>query len=153
MFVLYYLLWIIFSGRITTEILLIGLPLCILLYLFTIRFLDITPPKEWKLVKKLPGILAYLLYLLKEVITSAWRVMKLIWNPKTIIHPELRSFDPGLKTEEGNVILSDSITLTPGTITVYSENGRLTVHCLDTSTGEGIEQSEMADRIRKLEDR
>lgn len=151
MFVLYYLLWILFNGRITAEILLIGLPLCALLYLFTVKFLDITPKKELARLKKLPRILLYLLYLLKEVILSAWHVMKLIWDPKAKIQPELRTFDTRLKTEEANVILSDSITLTPGTITVYAQDGRLTVHCLDTSTGEGIEDNEMLHRVAALE--
>ena len=151
MFAVYYLLWIIFNGRVTVEILLLGLPLSALLYLFSARYLDITPKKDLERLKKLPRILLYLLYLLKEVITSAWHVMRLIWNPKAKIRPELRTFETGLKTETGNVILADSITLTPGTITVQAENGKLTVHCLDASTGEGIEDSGMLHRIGKLE--
>lgn len=151
MFVIYYLLWILFNGRITEEILLIGLPLCALLYLFSVKFLDISPKKELHRLKKLPAILGYLLFLLKEVIASALHVMKMIWSPMKTVHPELRTFDTGLKTEAGNVILSDSITLTPGTITVFAADGKVVVHCLDTSSGEGIEDNEMLHRVRKLE--
>ena len=151
MFILYYLLWILFNGRVTVEILLIGLPLCAALYLFTVKFLDISVKDDLRRLKKLPGILGYLAYLLKEVITSALHVMKMILNPKTKLRPELRTFRTGLGSESGNVILSDSITLTPGTITVLAEGDKLTVHCLDTSTGEGIEDNEMLRRVKKLE--
>lgn len=151
MFLVYYLLWITFNGRVTTEILLLGLPVCALLYWFSVRFLGISPKKEILRINRIPAIAAYLFFLLKEIILSSLKVMKLIWSPSRPVHPELRQFSSGLKTDAGNVTLADSITLTPGTITVHAEGDLLTVHCLDTATGEGIEDSEMLHKIRKLE--
>lgn len=152
MFFVYYLLWIIFNGRITLEILLFGLPIALALALFTARFLDITPKDDLRRLKKLPRFLKYLCFLFKEILLSAWTVLKLIWTPSAKeIRPCLKTIHTGLKTEECNVVMSDSITLTPGTITVNMEGDRLTVHCLDRSLGEGLENSDMLRHVAELE--
>ena len=56
-----------------------------------------------------------------------------------------------MKTEGGKVLLADSITLTPGTITVAIQGDRFLVHCLDEEFAEGLEGSDMEQRIQQLE--
>ena len=48
-------------------------------------------------------------------------------------------------------MLANAITLTPGTITVSLEDNRYTVHCLDESMAEGMNESVFVDYIEKLE--
>lgn len=152
MFFLFYLLWIVFNGRITLEILLIGLPIALALAFFSARFLDMSPKDDLRRLKKLPRFLKYLCFLMKEILLSALHVMKLVWTPSAkSIKPCLKTFHTGLKTEECNVVLADSITLTPGTITVHAEGDRLTVHCLDASLGEGLENNDMLRHVSELE--
>ena len=56
-----------------------------------------------------------------------------------------------LKSETAKVMLANSITLTPGTITVSLEDDTLLVHCLDKTLSEGMEDSEFVKMLEKLE--
>lgn len=67
------------------------------------------------------------------------------------MQPEVTSFHTKLRTDAGKVILANSITLTPGTITVDIRDDLMLVHCLDESLDAGLEGSEMEKRIMKLE--
>ena len=57
-----------------------------------------------------------------------------------------------LKTEAARVILANSITLTPGTITVSLTEDVLLVHCLDKSLAAGMEDSVFVRLLKKLEE-
>jgi len=49
------------------------------------------------------------------------------------------------------MLLANSITLTPGTITVSLDDDEYTIHCLDASLAEGLENSEFEKALMKLE--
>ena len=66
--------------------------------------------------------------------------------------PTLVTFQSGLKTDFGRFLLANSITLTPGTITVQVEGDTFTVHCLDKSMLDTSENGTFQRWIRKLED-
>ena len=57
-----------------------------------------------------------------------------------------------LKSETARVILANSITLTPGTITVSLTGDQLLVHCLDRSLSEGMEDSVFVRLLQKMEE-
>ena len=63
----------------------------------------------------------------------------------------LVTFRTDLKTEFGRFLLANSITLTPGTITVQVKGDRLTVHCLDKSMLDTSDDGVFQRWIRKLE--
>lgn len=144
-------LWILFNGRWTNEIAIIGVVVCGLLYAFMCAFMGYSPRKEWALARKLPAILRYLLYLVGEIFKSAWCTIRFIWSPKVVVQPQVTSFRTRLKTDAGKVVLGNSITMTPGTITVDVRGDEILVHCLDESLAEGLEDSEMERRILALE--
>ena len=56
-----------------------------------------------------------------------------------------------LGTDRYKALLSDSITLTAGTITVLAEDGRMLVHALDAPLAEGIEDSSFQQRLERME--
>ena len=65
--------------------------------------------------------------------------------------PALVRFTTGLKTSFGRFMLANSITLTPGTITVKMDGDRLTVHCLKRSMLDTSPDSVFERWIRRLE--
>ena len=69
--VLLMLLWILLSGRITAEILLFGVGITALVYVFMLRVPGWGPKKDLKLLKALPVFLVYLLNLVKEIAVAA----------------------------------------------------------------------------------
>ena len=152
MFLILYALWFVFNGRITLEIALFGLPICALIYLFCCKFLGYSPHKDWKAIKKLGKILSYIWFMLGEIVKANLNVIRLILSPQTLVEPQLVTFKTPLKSDNARTVLADSITITPGTITVEMKEDELTVHCLDRELGQGIEDSESQKRLLKLEE-
>ena len=145
-----YFLWIVFNARVTADVALIGLPVAALIYFFSLKCLGFSVRRDFALLSRLPALLSFLVVLFWDILCSALRVMRLIWSPRAV-EPRLLRFDPSLRSSAGRVLWADSITLTPGTITVELEPDAFAVHCLDASTGSGILQSRTLRRIRSLE--
>lgn len=95
--------------------------------------------------------LAYCPWLVKEITIAAWDVTKRILHPKLPISPALVEFTPSQMTDVGLVIHANSITLTPGTISVEVEPGRFLVHALTRAGAESLAGSEMDRRCAELE--
>lgn len=151
---MYFLLfgfWVLLNGKWNAEIAIVGVIVCAALYAFMCAFMGYSPKQEWKLAKRLPKIVGYFLYLVKEIFLSAWGTMKLIWSPEKEIEPRVTSFRTRLRTDAGKVVLANSITMTPGTITVDVQDDLFLIHCLDESFDVGTEGFEMEDRIMKIE--
>ena len=71
---------------------------------------------------------------------------------KEVVEPVLVKIHTNLKSEVARVMLANSITLTPGTITVSLRGQELLVHCLDKSLAEGMENSEFVKLLEALEE-
>lgn len=140
--------WLILNGRFTLEILLTGMVVCALLWIFLWKFLGYSPTKEWRYLRRTGWLAGYFFFMLREIFLSSIKVIRLIWSPK--LEPEQRivRFPCRLKTTAGKVLLANSITLTPGTVTADIEGDLFTVHCLDVSMANGLKNSEMEQRIR-----
>lgn len=151
---MYFLLfgfWVLLNGKWNAEIAIVGAIICAALYAFMAAFMGYSPKKEWQLFKRIPKIVGYFLFLVKEIFGSSWQTMKLIWSPAKEIEPRVTSFHTRLRTDAGKVVLANSITMTPGTITVDVQDDLFLIHCLDDSFDMGTEGFEMEDRIVRLE--
>ena len=141
MFLVYFILWVIFNGQITLEICIFGVLIAALLFAFTCKFMDYSVKKELQMFRKLGKLLQYAFTLVWEVIKANLGTVHLILTQKEEIDPVLVRFRSDLKGPVAQTLLANAITLTPGTITVSLENGEYTVHCLDESLAEGMDQS------------
>ncbi len=143
-------LWLIFNGRVTTELVLVGIALSFGVSLFHRKCLR--DPGAKKLTARQVLLLAgYAVILVWEIVKSSLTVISIAMAPKIEIEPQIVFFHTDLKEERFRVILANSITLTPGTITVLLENNVLCVHCLDKSMAEGLEDSVFVRRLRRIE--
>ncbi|MBK6972517.1 MAG: Na+/H+ antiporter subunit E [Sterolibacteriaceae bacterium] len=88
-----------------------------------------------------------------EIIKSAWNVSRIILDPKLPISPTLVRFKPSQRTIVGLVTHANSITLTPGTITVEANEGEFLVHGLTKTGAQGCIDSEMDRRVTRFEGR
>ncbi len=145
------LFWIVLNGKFTWEILTIGALVCAALYLFLYRFVGYSPKTELRMAKKILRFLLYILILIKEVILANCKVIYYIYNSKLEVEPRVVTFRRNFKNEGHDVLLAQSITLTPGTITVHLEGNKYTVHCLDREMGLGINNSVFVEQIKKME--
>lgn len=146
-----YLLWIILNGRITGEILIIGIPVSLLVWFFALMVPGFSAGKDFKFLAASPRILSYFLFLWKEIVLSALRVMRRIWTPGQPVSAVVE-YNPGIGTLPGRVLLADSITLTPGTITLEAEDGSFQVHCLEEGSAEDLKSGIMLQKVRRLEE-
>ena len=151
MLVLLFLAWIIFNGRITLEIVIFGIVIAAAVFAFMCKFMDYSIKKELRLYKKVPEFLKYVFLLVKEIIKANMAVIKMILSRREVTEPTLVKVHTDLKSETAKVMLANSITLTPGTITVSMEGDTLLVHCLDKSLSEGMEDSDFVKMLEKME--
>lgn len=86
-------------------------------------------------------------WLIKEIVKSGWEVTKIILHPKLPISPTLVRFKPTQRTAVGLVIHANSITLTPGTITIEADRNEFLVHGLTRDGAQGTVNSEMDRRV------
>lgn len=153
MFWLLLAFWVLLNGRITAEILILGVLICGVIYGWCCKVLGMNWRRELRLVRRSPGAVRYLLILLVEVVRAALDVMLLTLSPEAKeVRPRLVYFKSPVKTDTGKVILSNSITLTPGTITCGLGNGVFCVHALDERFAGGMEESVFVTEIHKLEE-
>lgn len=152
MYLLLLLMWFIFNGRVTLEVLLFGAIICAWLYWFISKHMGFSFKKELTLVKKIPLYLKYAVVLLWEIIKANLAVIRIVLSPKLEIEPVLVKFTTDLRSETAQVVLGNSITLTPGTYTAGLENGEFVVQALDKSFAEGLNDSVFVKQLRKLEE-
>ena len=151
MLLLFFLAWIIFNGNLTLEIVLFGVVIALGMFAFICKFMDYGIQKELRFYGLIPVFFQYLFLLVKEIVQANLTVCRMILSRKEIMEPVIVHVHTNLKTETARVILANSITLTPGTITVSLTDDDLLVHCLDKSLAEGMENSSFVKLLEKLE--
>ena len=150
MFVLCLLLWMILSGKFTWEILGFGILVSAGVTAAVRRLTGLTRRQEWRAVRKIPAALGYGWLLLREIIRANLTVIPMVYRRKKP-DPCYRTFTAPLRTTAARVALADSITLTPGTITAEQDGAVMTVHCLDRTLAEGLEDSRFVRRLQTME--
>lgn len=145
------LFWFTLVGKITTELIIFGIGLTLIVLwgvkvmipLGSKAFLPLT--KVWKLIKYI-GLLIY------EVILANIDIIKIVLSPDVSdLKPALGYFKVDLKNDFSKMALANSITLTPGTITVFVNDEHYMVHALDESMLEGISSSSFVERLEEFE--
>ena len=152
MYLLLFFFWMILNGRLTAEIVILGLIFAALVYAFVWKFMGLTWEREKSFWKHFLWGVQYIAILLKEIAVANFVVLKIVLSPKKKVHPVIVSFDAPLKNHILQAILADSITLTPGTITVRLYEEKFEVHCLDESMAEGINDSIFVKMLKKWEE-
>ena len=144
-----YLFWLVLSGYFTAFLMSAGAA-CAMAVVWFARRMDVIDAEGhpiqlgWRIV-------AYWVWLSKEIAKSAWDVSRIIVNPRLPISPTLITFRPSQKTTVGLVIHANSITLTPGTITMEAGPGEFLVHALTRAGAEGVTTGDMDRRVSACE--
>lgn len=152
MYVLFLLAWIIFNGNITLEIMIFGVVISAVVFAFMCKFMDYSLKKEVNVYKKSIWFLAYAVLLIREIVKANLAIIPRILTIEEEMDPIILKFRTNLKSDFTRMLLANSITLTPGTITVSLEGDEYTIHCLDTSLAEGLENSDFEKALMKLDE-
>ncbi|MCG6879780.1 MAG: Na+/H+ antiporter subunit E [Deltaproteobacteria bacterium] len=143
-------LWVILSGRFDLFHLSLGVISCALVSIFSGDLL-FPESRTGGLFRQTVQVINYVPWLLYQVILANLHVLYLVFHPRMmdLIDPQIIRFDSKLKKEISLVTFANSITLTPGTITMYvSVKGAFQVHAIDKASGDPL-PGEMERRIAK----
>ena len=141
--------WLMLSGHWDVRLLLLGL-LSVVVTVWMARRMGIDDA-EGLPVQQLPRLIAYLPWLARAVVASNIDVARRVVTPSLPIEPVTVRVHADQKTAVGRVVYANSITLTPGTITLEVEENSIEVHAL---TGEGARDlctNEMGRRVTACE--
>ncbi len=95
---------------------------------------------------------AYLPWILKEIVVSNLDVAKRVLRPgKLRISPRIIETPTTQHSDLGRVIFANSITLTPGTVSIQVRGSHITVHALADEVADGLLAGEMDRRVTRLE--
>lgn len=149
---LYILYWVILSEKYNLQTIIIGIIACFSIAFLNSKFTKTSGAGNGKLLlKKAKYLTLYILVLLKEIVIANIEVAKTVLSPKMNISPCMVSITTKLKTDFYKTLLANSITLTPGTITVALEGNTLTIHCLKKDYIDGLENSKFEEILLKVE--
>ena len=151
MAILLFVFWIVLNARLDADVLITGGVSALLIWLFAIRFTGWSLKKEKQAMILLPDVFAYFISLFIEIFKANIGVLKVIVNGKT--DPYLRTIQTPLKTKLARVLLANSITLTPGTVTVELDGDKLTVHCLTKEMADGLTDFVLEKKLMKMEEK
>lgn len=138
--------WFAFSGHTEIEFLVAGAVVAVAgtaltHWLFAddqeLRFRHVPYPFGW-FVRGFFRSILYTAWLLWEIALSNLHVAYLVLHPRLPVDPTLVEFKTSLHSETAQVLLAQSITLTPGTVTVDVSDGRFIVHCLSAKSRRGM---------------
>jgi len=141
--------WLLLSGHYTPLLLGFGVGSSISVVLVSMR-MDVIDHEGVPLYTT-PRVLAYIPWLLLEILRANINVARIILDRRLPISPIMVHFQASQKTDLGRVIYANSITLTPGTITTGVEGSELEIHALTWADVDGREEDEMDRRVTRLE--
>ena len=93
----------------------------------------------------------YTPWLLWQVITANFQVAKIVWSRNPQIAPRMFEAKHSLKTPFGVATYANSITLTPGTVTIEIEDGMFRVHALTKEAADDLLAGDMLERVHAVE--
>jgi multicomponent Na+:H+ antiporter subunit E len=143
--IILFLLWLGLSGHMTPLLISLGLASVFLTIYLAHRMQVIDHESHPTHMTK--SLLAFWLYLIREITIANIDVVKRILNPGKSISPQLVKLPLPQKTDLGKVIYANAITLTPGTVSIELSKTRITVHAIANETAKDLATGKMAARV------
>tara|TARA_R110002096_G_scaffold273422_9_gene467283 strand:+ start:21947 stop:22480 length:534 start_codon:yes stop_codon:yes gene_type:complete len=151
-FIFLLLIWIVLSGVIDPFHIIMGVVCCALVTAISgdLVFKDGSGQPE-RIVIFGVRLIGYLFWLLKELVISNFHVFRLAMSPGGIkdVRPRIIRYQTKLESPFARFILANSITLTPGTITLELTERTLYIHAISDTTAEGL-QGPMEKKIGRI---
>jgi multicomponent Na+:H+ antiporter subunit E len=125
-------IWLILNASLDAQVVLAGIVVALLLTLGFARF-----SRAFADIRLTPrAIFSYLVYFavfLQELVRANLNVVRLVFSPRIDIHPGIVEIKTRLASPTGRLVLANSITLTPGTLTVDIQGDSLFIHWINVT--------------------
>ena len=147
---LIFIFWFMLSGHTEALLIVLGI-LSTLLSVFLSKRMNIIDHESYPFHLSMP-LLRYFFYLGKEIIKANIDVLKRILKPGPPISPQVVKLPASKQTDLSKVIYANSITLTPGTVTLELVGDEIKVHALSKEGAADLQTGEMAKAVPDKED-
>jgi multicomponent Na+:H+ antiporter subunit E len=145
------LFWLVLSGHYTFLLVTLG-AVSVALVCWLAWRADF-PERDDLALPMSPRLPRYVLWLGKEVLVSAVVVVRKVWSPRPDLRPVVDVTPSPEMSVFTQVVYANSITLTPGTLSLDVDEDRIEVHSLDAEGVDALRAGEMMRRARSLEPR
>lgn len=144
--------WVAWSGHVEPMILGFGVASVLLTVLIASR-MQIVDEEGVPLAIHTLRSFSYIPWLIGQVVMSNIDVARRIWvmDPTSKLEPSMLSVQPTQKTFVGRVLYANSITLTPGTVSVRMLDDEILVHALHQGTADDVTEGTMNRKVTALE--
>ncbi len=145
-------IWLLLSGHYTLLLISFGLLSVALVVLLALR-MDVVDREGQPLHLNSKALVIYWCWLLKEIFVSNIYVCRLILNPAMPISPTVIALRSSQSSDLARVIFANSITLTPGTVTIDVDGDITEVHAITEDAAKSLLQGSMDGKVTALESR
>ncbi|MBT3697418.1 MAG: Na+/H+ antiporter subunit E [Gammaproteobacteria bacterium] len=149
-FVSIFTFWFVLSGLIIPFIVFLGL-VSSAFVIYIINRMDLIDEEISFHKFNITALFLYIFWLLKEIIISNIKVCLYIIMPTKKINPKIVKIKSSQISDFAHVLYANSITLTPGTVTIDIDGDKFTVHTLDHQFRESLKSDEMGRKVRATE--
>jgi multicomponent Na+:H+ antiporter subunit E len=141
--------WLLLSGHFDPLLIGLGVVSCVVVALITLR-MELIDHEGHPVHLTWRGLFFYWPWLGWEIVKANWDVAKRVLAPSMPISPTMVRVDASQKTDLGIVIYANSITLTPGTVSVDVGEGKILVHALTREGAEAVREGTMNRRVTRM---
>ena len=145
-------IWLLLSGHYTLLLISFGLLSVALVVLLALR-MDVVDHEGHPLHLNSKALVIYWCWLLKEIFVSNIYVCRLILSPSMPISPTVIALRSSQSSDLARVIFANSITLTPGTVTIDVDGDITEVHAITEDAAKSLLQGSMDGKVTALESR
>ncbi len=132
-FLILLLFWILLNGSVAVDTLIVGALAAFLITLFFRR--GLAPILEFQFTARAwIAAVQFLVYFFKEMIKANTKLAAIVLNPALPINPGIVKVRTKLKSQMGRLLLANSITLTPGTLTLELDGEWIYIHLVTTES-------------------
>lgn len=140
--------WLLWSGMFKPLLVGLGVFSCVLT-VFVIRRMGYFDRQAYAFGYDL-RLAGFWLWLLREIALSSLKVTRVVLSRRLKLNPEVVELDVSGLDQVDQALLGNSITLTPGTLTLEAHNGKLIVHALTAEGAQSLREGEMKRRVVAL---
>ncbi len=142
--------WMLFSGFWEPLLMGFGVASCLFVYVIVAR-MDLVDHEAHYLNLRLARLFRYLAWLFWQIVLANIDVVKRVLHPRLPISPTVAHVKSTQKTDLGRVIFANSITLTPGTVSISVQGDHIEVHALTKAAANDLHGGDMDRRVTRLE--
>ena len=143
-------LWLLLSGMYAPLLIGLGVLSSVLVAYLAVR-MDVIDGQGFPIRIYVFGLLSYLGWLAREIVLSNLDVSRRILGRRHAISPTVIRVACSQRTRLGQVIYANSITLTPGTVSINVGENEIRVHALTREAAQTLRKGEMDRRVTQLE--